>query len=170
MNRSLVFNGATSSQMVTVSIQDDMLVENQFERFFINLENYWYDPAVILNGPTASVTIEDNDSEFSLKCTKDSMCGRLSIFHNFFSTSVVTIGFNGFYSVQEDVGSVTVVVLVMMNCLTRDVVVSLLTQDNTARGWFPQCLTCMDHCILTIHDHLISYMQLEWITLLCLKI
>ena len=70
MNRSLVFNSATSSQMVTVSIQDDMLVENQFEQFFINLENYWYDSAVILNGPTASVTIEDNDSELSLNnCT-----------------------------------------------------------------------------------------------------
>ena len=44
-----------------------MVVENQFERFFINLRNYWYEPAVILNGPTASVTIEDNDSEFFLQ-------------------------------------------------------------------------------------------------------
>jgi len=53
--------------MVTVSIRDDMLVENQFEQFFINLRNYWYDSAVILNVPTASVTIEDNDSEFFLQ-------------------------------------------------------------------------------------------------------
>ena len=53
--------------MVTVSIQDDMAVENLFERFFINLRNYWNDSVVILNGPTtASVTIEDNDGELSL--------------------------------------------------------------------------------------------------------
>ena len=53
--------------MVTVSIRDDMLVENQFEQFFFTLENYWYESAVILNGPTASVTIEDNDSELFLQ-------------------------------------------------------------------------------------------------------
>ena len=54
--------------MVTVSIRDDMLVENQFERFFINLRNYWYESAVILSRPTTSVSIEDNnDSEFSLQ-------------------------------------------------------------------------------------------------------
>ena len=52
--------------MVTVSIRDDMLVENQFEQFFLTLENYWYESAVILNGPRASVTIEDNDSELSV--------------------------------------------------------------------------------------------------------
>ena len=67
INRSLVFNGATRYQMVTVSIRDDMVVEDQFERFFINLNNYWYESAVILDGSTASVTIEDNDSELSLQ-------------------------------------------------------------------------------------------------------
>ena len=45
---------------------------------------------------------------------------------------------------REDAGSNSIVVLVLMNCLTRDVVVSLSTQDNTARGRFAQCLTCMD--------------------------
>ena len=50
--------------MVTVSIRDDMVVEYQFEQFFINLRRY--DSAVILSRPTASVTIEDNDSELSL--------------------------------------------------------------------------------------------------------
>ena len=63
--RYLVFNDATSSQMVTVSIRDDMVVENRFERFFINLRRY--NSAVILSRPTASVTIEDNDSKLSLK-------------------------------------------------------------------------------------------------------
>ena len=66
VDRSLVFNGATRSRMVTVSIRDDMAVEDQFERFFINLSNYWYESAVILNGSTAIVIIEDNDSELSL--------------------------------------------------------------------------------------------------------
>ena len=60
--------------MVTVSIRDDMIVENQFERFFINLRRY--DSAVILSQPTASVTVEDNDSELSFKIC---MCIRLSV-------------------------------------------------------------------------------------------
>ena len=66
ISRSLVFNGATRSQIVTVPIRDDMVVEDQFEQFFINLSNYWYESAVILNGSTAIVIIEDNDSELSL--------------------------------------------------------------------------------------------------------
>ena len=143
ISRSLVFNGAVSSQMVTVSIRDDMVVENQFERFFINLRNY--ESAVILNGSTASVNIEDNDSELSLQYTKDCMCTRMSIYHNFFSTSVVTIGFNGTYSVREDASNISIVVLVLMNSLAREVEVTLSTQDDTARGCFAQCLTCMEH-------------------------
>ena len=63
-----VFNGATRSQTVTVSIRDDMVVENQFEQFFINLRYYWYESAVIFSRP-ARVTIEDNDSELFLKIT-----------------------------------------------------------------------------------------------------
>ena len=56
---------------MTVYIRDDMVVENQYERFFINLRNYWHESAVILSQPTASVTIEDNnDSEFSLHIRK----------------------------------------------------------------------------------------------------
>ena len=63
-----MFNGATRSQIVTVPIPDDTVVENQFEQFFINLREY--ESAVILSGPTASVTIEDNDSELSMNiCT-----------------------------------------------------------------------------------------------------
>ena len=58
---------------------------------------------------------------------------------------MVTIGFNGTYSVQENSGGVSVVVLVLMNSLDRDVVVILSTLDDTARGRFPNCLTCMDH-------------------------
>ena len=58
---------------------------------------------------------------------------------------MVTIGFNGTYSVHEDAGGISIVVLVMMNSLARDVVVSLCTLDDTARGRFPNCLTCINH-------------------------
>ena len=57
---------------------------------------------------------------------------------------MVTIGFNGIYSVREDAGSISIVVLVLMNCLARDVEVTLSTLDDTARGRFAHCLTCMD--------------------------
>ena len=64
---------------MTVSIQEDMIVEDQFERFFINLRRY--ESAVILSQPTASVSIQDNDSESS-NCmhTKSYTCIRMSIF------------------------------------------------------------------------------------------
>ena len=116
-----------------------MVVENRFEQFFINLGKY--DSAVILIRPTASVTIEDNDSELSVKICR---CIRLSVC-SLFPTSVVTIGFNGTYCVREDTGVFSIYVLVMMNYLARDVVVTLSTLDNTARGRFAQCLICMDH-------------------------
>ena len=45
---------------------------------------------------------------------------------------------------HEDAGNVSVVVLVLMNSLARDVVVTLSTLDDTARGRFAQCLTCLD--------------------------
>ena len=144
VSRSLVFNAATTSQMVTVSIRDDMAVEDQFEQFYINLRNYWYDSAVILSRPTASVTIEDDDSELSLQYTYICTCTTMSVFHNFFSTSVITIGFKETYSVREDAGGISIVVLVLMNSLARDVEVKFSTVDDTARGRFAHYLTCKD--------------------------
>ena len=47
---------------------------------------------------------------------------------------MVTIGFNGTYSVREDAGSITITVLVLMNSLARDVSVTLSTSDGTAIG------------------------------------
>ena len=44
---------------------------------------------------------------------------------------------------REDAGSIKIVVVVLNNCLGRDVVVTLSTLDNTATGVFAQCLTCM---------------------------
>ena len=58
----------------------------------------------------------------------------------FFSPSVVTIGFSGTYSVCEDAGSISIAVLVLMNSLARDVVVTLSTVDGTASGGFAQDL------------------------------
>ena len=45
---------------------------------------------------------------------------------------------------SEDAGGISIVVVVMMSSLDRDVVVTFSTQDDTARGRFVQCLTCMD--------------------------
>ena len=64
--RSLVFSNATRSQTVTVTIQDDNVVEQQFENFFMNLRTS--DAAVIFNPVTANVTIEDDDSTLTLGC------------------------------------------------------------------------------------------------------
>ena len=64
LSRSLVFNGATGSQTVLIPIQDDMVVENQFESFSIRLSTS--DSAVMLDPVSANVTVEDNDSELSL--------------------------------------------------------------------------------------------------------
>ena len=66
-------------------------------------------------------------------------------FHFLFHTIVVTIGFNGTYSVREDAGGVSIFVFASMNNLTRDVMVTLSTLDNTAGGGFAQCLTCMKY-------------------------
>ena len=84
--------------------------------------------------------------------------------HFLFSTSVVTIGFNGTYSVQEGSEGFTIVVLVLMNSLARDVVVTLSTLDDTAIGRFAQCPTCMERLPIS------SCMQLRWTTHLYLEI
>ena len=46
---------------------------------------------------------------------------------------------------HEDTGVVSIVVLVLMNSLARDAEVTLSTVDDTARGGFVHCLTCMNH-------------------------
>ena len=45
---------------------------------------------------------------------------------------------------REDAGNIRIVVLVLMNYLGRDVVVTLSTLDGTARGGFAHCQTCID--------------------------
>ena len=58
---------------------------------------------------------------------------------------MVTIGFSETYHVHEDAGHTSITVLVLMNSLARDVVVTLSTLDDTARGGFAHCLICIDH-------------------------
>ena len=58
---------------------------------------------------------------------------------------MITIGFSGTYHVHEDAGHISITVLVLMNSLARDVVVTLSTLDDTTRGRFAQCLNCTDH-------------------------
>ena len=41
---------------------------------------------------------------------------------------------------HEDAGHISVTVLVLMNSLARDVVVTLSTLDDTASGGFAHCL------------------------------
>ena len=132
LTRSLVLNGATRSQTVTIPIRDDMVVENQFELFSINLSTS--DFAVMLDPVSATVTVEDNDSELSPQQTKVCICTKKSI--SSIPTSVVTIGFNATYSVREDAGSISITVFVLMNSLAKDVIVTLSTLDDTARGVF----------------------------------
>ena len=61
--------------------------------------------------------------------------------HFLSSILVVTIGFNGTYSVRKDAGGITTVVS-LMSILTRDVVVTLSTLDDTARGGLTQLGCC----------------------------
>lgn len=130
LTRSLVLNGATNSQTVTIQIRDDMVVENQFEFFSINLSTS--DSAVMLDPVSAAVTVEDNDSELSPQYTRVYIYTKMSI--SSIPTSVITIGFSGNYSVRENAGSVSITVLVLMNSLARDVTVTLSTVDDTAQG------------------------------------
>ena len=56
----LTFDAATSSQTVTIPILEDDIVEDS-ETIIVTLTST--DPAAILNPPSASVTIEDNDGK-----------------------------------------------------------------------------------------------------------
>ena len=62
--------------------------------------------------------------------------------HFLSSILVVTIGFNGTYSVREDAGGISIVVFALMNSLDRDVEVTLSTLDDTARGGLTQSGCC----------------------------
>ena len=62
VSRTLTFSAAVSTQMVTIPILDDLIVEHS-EMFTLALTST--DPAVILNPSSSSVTIEDVDSEYA---------------------------------------------------------------------------------------------------------
>ena len=139
LNNLLVFNDANRSQTLTVTIQDDNVVEQQFENFVMSL--CVFDPTVILSPVTANVIIEDDDSKLthSVSYSIQWLCTYICMYVNchtiiLFSISVVTIGINGTYSLHEDATSITITVLVLMNSLARDVSVTLSTSDGTAMG------------------------------------
>ena len=56
----LTFNASTSSQTVTIPILEDDIVEGS-ETTIVTLTSA--DPAAIVNPPSASVIIEDNDGK-----------------------------------------------------------------------------------------------------------
>ena len=63
VNTTLTFSVSTSTQVVTIPIRDDEIVEgyyNSHEYFRVTLTTI--DPAVTLNIQTATVYIRDNDS------------------------------------------------------------------------------------------------------------
>ena len=62
ISENLVFNAAVSSQMVTIPILGDFIVE-QSEMFTLALTSD--DPAVIFNPSSSNVTIEDVYSEYN---------------------------------------------------------------------------------------------------------
>jgi len=63
VSENLVFNAAVSSQMVTIPILGDFIVEHS-EMFTLALTSD--DPAVIFNPSSSNVTIEDVYSEYNL--------------------------------------------------------------------------------------------------------
>ena len=60
VSRNLIFNADFTIQVVDVPIIDDHIVEHSE---IINLTLVSTDPAVILNPPTSTITIEDIDSK-----------------------------------------------------------------------------------------------------------
>ena len=60
---TLTFNDSTPTQVVTIPILDDLIVEN-YESFDVTLTTF--DTAVILRSQTTHVTIRDNDSKLQL--------------------------------------------------------------------------------------------------------
>ena len=62
---NLTFSATMPSQMVTIPIREDTIVEDS-ETIIVTLTPS--DPAAILNPPSATVTIEDNDGKYSFAC------------------------------------------------------------------------------------------------------
>jgi len=62
VTRNLTFNAIISTQMVTIPIIDDFIVEHSE---MLTLALMSTDPAVILNPSSSNITIEDVDSEYT---------------------------------------------------------------------------------------------------------
>ena len=62
VSENLIFNAAVSTQVMTISILGDFIVEHS-EIFTLTLMST--DPAVILNPSSSNITIKDLDSEYT---------------------------------------------------------------------------------------------------------
>ena len=128
MSSDLTFDADTSTQTIEISTTGDMVLEMS-ESFSVALSQMSVDASVTLNPASATVNVEDDDSEL----TNDSLHCVLPL-HNSSSSTAITIGFNDTaYTVTEG-GSASVSVSVLSGTLARDVVVTLQTEDGTATG------------------------------------
>ena len=134
LSMDLTFNSVTTSWMVTVTTSNDSVIEDE-ETFTLSLtEN---DDAVnMLTPQSATVTITDQTSKYihcHINRIEEYVVGRKSLNYCFFS-SALTFGFDpSVYSVMEG-GSVMVTVTVMGGTLKREVGLTVLSSDGTARG------------------------------------
>ena len=128
MSSDLTFDAGTSTQTVEISTTGDMVLEMP-KSFGVSLSQMSVDASVTLNPASATINIEDDDSEL----TNDSLHCVLPL-HNSSSSTAVTIGFTTTtYNVTEG-GSAIVSVSVLSGTLARDVIVTLQTVDGTAIG------------------------------------
>ena len=98
---TLTFDATISTQIVTVSILDDSVVE---DTEFINLALTSVDSAVMLNPVTARINIEDVDSELTN--------GNCMQFH--FSTVIINMS----------CAKVSVIFIIIMHCKNKVVVLA----------------------------------------------
>ena len=130
----LTFNSVATSRMVTVVTSTDTVIE-AMETFTLALtEN---DDAVdVLMPQSATVTITDQTSKYShchINRIEEYVVGRKSLNYCFFSSALI-FGFDpSVYSVMEG-GSEVVTVTVMNGTLEREVVLTVMSSDGTARG------------------------------------
>lgn len=140
---TLTFSVSMPTQVVTIPILDDLVVENR-ESFTVALATN--DRTVTLRFQTGcTVSIVDNDSKLQLCSVQESysvLSLEVFLIVTWTPFSGVTIGFNRrTYSVIEGAGRVSVTVSVLNGTLARRVRVGMYTSSNTAssrsgKSWF----------------------------------
>ena len=124
-DRELTFQSAAVEQCTQIGIEDDTILENN-ETFSVQLSTL--DPDVNLTLSTATVTIEDDDSELYNLSHYFTFCNFV-----FFYTDV-TVGLQqSAYEINEELGPLEVCT-VLSEVTERTVVVTLATIPRTAQG------------------------------------